>query len=811
MSVKSACLFAVLALLFAGRLKSQEMIRGNSIVSRCYASGKVNKIYVPPPKSFYLNKGRKGGTVTIYYSGFSAAAKTAYQYAVSILQSALPADASFTIHATFAAMSQGTLGGTSAAGYILGASVNALNPYAYYPVALADKISGKKINSDSEGDISMSLNSSAAWYYGTDGQTPTDKYDFVTVVLHELCHGIGFIDSFTDSNGTGSYGIGSLPVIYDTFVEDATGKRLADTNSYKNNSSGLGTALTSGAVYFRGVIQGSRARLYAPSTFDGGSSISHLNETSYFGSNALMTPFVAFGEAIHSPGTITMAVLGDIGWINTRIIHTPFTDTEKNLGSITFTATILSDTAIDRNHVGLVYSFDSLKTRDTLFLSGQADGHTFSGDLTLPSYNTGITYYFTVNDYFGRVYRLPSVGEILPYSFYVGSDTVKPVIRYAPPDYLIDKTPSLKIRAMVTDNIGVDTVYVEYRKKGGSSVFLGLKHDSLDIYSNILDIRSLEMSGTDSLQFRIIATDSSSNSNTSYMPTVGFFSIKPEQTFGVQASYTTNFSGASGDFINRGFSVTTPSGFSDPALHSKHPYDSPDRADDSIVYTSVLRYPLKVDNSGIYFSYMEIVLVEPGETGSVYGSPYFYDYVVVEGSRDFGINWFPMAPGYDSRVNDTFLNDYNSAISGDNSTFQGTPSMFTKHTISVSTFTKFIKGDTLLVRFRLFSDPFAHGWGWALDDLTIRSVADDVQNTEEEKIAIYPNPGDGIIHLQQTGMAGVLTSYKVCDLAGKELKEGVFSSGDDAVIDISSAPPGFYLIVVKQGNKTRTFRYSKTV
>ena len=34
----------------------------------------------------------------------------------------------------------------------------------------------------------------------------------------------------------------------------------------------------------------------------------------------LMTPFIDFGEAIHDPGKLTMSMLGDLGWINTRII-----------------------------------------------------------------------------------------------------------------------------------------------------------------------------------------------------------------------------------------------------------------------------------------------------------------------------------------------------------------------------------------------------------------------------------------------------------------------------------------------------------
>ena len=56
------------------------------------------------------------------------------------------------------------------------------------------------------------------------------KYDLVTVVLHEICHGLGFFDSMNTDNNIGWYGIGSIPLIYDTFIENIQGKRLTDTS-----------------------------------------------------------------------------------------------------------------------------------------------------------------------------------------------------------------------------------------------------------------------------------------------------------------------------------------------------------------------------------------------------------------------------------------------------------------------------------------------------------------------------------------------------------------------------------------------------
>ena len=94
-----------------------------------------------------------------------------------------------------------------------------------------------------------------------------------------------------------------------------------------------------------------------------------------------------------------------------------------------------------------------------------------------------------------------------------------------------------------------------------------------------------------------------------------------------------------GDFTVGGYA-----GFSNGAIHSPHYY--PDNAN----LTYLLTVPIRVAQQNAYVHFDEVVLVEPGADGSVYGDPDFWDYVVVEGSRD-GVTWLPIAPGYDSRAN----------------------------------------------------------------------------------------------------------------------------------------------------------------
>ena len=61
---------------------------------------------------------------------------------------------------------------------------------------------------------------------------------------------------------------------------------------------------------------GRPARLYAPGTFNGGSSYSHLDDATYRAGNrnSLMTHALGDGETIRTPGPIASAVLRTTGW-----------------------------------------------------------------------------------------------------------------------------------------------------------------------------------------------------------------------------------------------------------------------------------------------------------------------------------------------------------------------------------------------------------------------------------------------------------------------------------------------------------------
>jgi len=255
-----------------------------------------------------------------------------------------------------------------------------------------------------------------------------------------------------------------------------------------------------------------------------------------------------------------------------------------------------------------------------------------------------------------------------------------------------------------------------------------------------------------------------------------------------------------------------PKDFTNKALHTLHPYVSPEDNDKSINYTALLRYPLRFGESGLLISYKEIVMVEPGEEGSIFGTEDFYDYVVLEASKDFGKKWIALEDGYDSRIFPLWESLYNNSIDGNNSTFVPIESMFQDHKLYLTPSGIFSDGDTLLLRFRLYSDPFANGWGWVVDDLKINPLIDAVDDQYYKAATIYPNPGTGIIRINTSGTLiqnGKPVKYRVFNISGIPVADGLLNVDNESIIDISGFPSGLYIVVLYTDQGISTSKYSK--
>lgn len=246
--------------------------------------------------------------ITVTYHGFSPAAKASFQRAVDIWATQVSSRVPITVDATYKPLGAGILG--SAGPKNLWRNVpGAPSKDALYVDALANKFAGRQLSAGP--DIVANFSSSFSnWNFGA-GAAPKGKYDFETVVLHELGHGLGFLGAGRVSGSQGTVRYSGVPVAYDRFVTNGAGTRLT---TLPDPSAALKQQITGGALFFRG--GGVSAKLYAPGTFQGGSSYSHLDEATYRAGNAnsLMTPQLGSGETVHSEGPLTRAVFRALGW-----------------------------------------------------------------------------------------------------------------------------------------------------------------------------------------------------------------------------------------------------------------------------------------------------------------------------------------------------------------------------------------------------------------------------------------------------------------------------------------------------------------
>ncbi|RMG18265.1 MAG: hypothetical protein D6730_23045, partial [Bacteroidetes bacterium] len=299
-------------------------------VCQLYADEHNHPARVAPPEEF-LRRQESGtrddcANIQVIYNGFTPEAQAAFQHAVDIWESLITSPVTIVVNATFQPLAPGVLG-SAGPGFIARDFPGAV-PGTWYGAALAEKLAGVDIL-PGVPDIDANFSSTFAWYFGRDGQAPPGTYDFVTVVLHELGHGLGFFGSANaiPSPVLGIYGFSTpaFPTIYDRFTEDGGGTTTTSIAPPGVVSPALGAHFQSDNLFVDGPNAnagngGSRPKIYAPFPFRGGSSYSHWDEATFPPGNpqSLMTPFLSFQEANHNPGPATLGMFEDHGWMRTR-------------------------------------------------------------------------------------------------------------------------------------------------------------------------------------------------------------------------------------------------------------------------------------------------------------------------------------------------------------------------------------------------------------------------------------------------------------------------------------------------------------
>jgi hypothetical protein len=202
----------------------------------------------------------------------------------------------------------------------------ALLANTWYPQALANSLAGTDLD-PTNSDIRATFNSvigttcsfPLVWYYGLDRNPPAGTLDFVSVVLHELGHGLGF-QSFVDlASGTKLVGFDD---VFSLNLEDhSTGKlypemtdaeRIAASQN-TGNLHWVGTNVVAASGFLIGGVHPTgHVQMYAPNPQQPGSSVSHFDTA--LEPDELMEPF--YTSANHDLG-LTLELFADLGWLIT--------------------------------------------------------------------------------------------------------------------------------------------------------------------------------------------------------------------------------------------------------------------------------------------------------------------------------------------------------------------------------------------------------------------------------------------------------------------------------------------------------------
>jgi hypothetical protein len=255
----------------------------------------------------------------------------AFQYAADLWGARIDSDIDIVVNASFDALT------CNAFGAVLGqagpARVNrdfsgALEASTWYAASLANSLAGADLEAG-QAEITAMFNSELGqigcltgtfFYYGLDGND-AGNIDFVTVLVHELGHGLGFL-SF--ANGTTGQLFNGLTDAYTNFLEDHSNQQelFPDMTDAERQAASIDGTQTTSDLHWTGplaIAQGAdltdgrhpsgHIEMYAPNPFESGSSVSHWAKS--LSPNALMEP--AFTSSLHNV-ELDLALLEDTGY-----------------------------------------------------------------------------------------------------------------------------------------------------------------------------------------------------------------------------------------------------------------------------------------------------------------------------------------------------------------------------------------------------------------------------------------------------------------------------------------------------------------
>ena len=126
----------------------------------------------------------------------------------------------------------------------------------------------------------------------------------------------------------------------------------------------------------------------------------------------------------------------------------------------------------------------------------------------------------------------PALAPTKFYTIHVGTDVEKPVIAHDEVDYFLLLNEEQQLVADISDNLGVDTAYVQYFINGEAQEPFALQRDFADRYISNFPFEPNALTDGDEVTYAIYAIDSANNPNsTRYQPMRKVYSLSKLRIF----------------------------------------------------------------------------------------------------------------------------------------------------------------------------------------------------------------------------------------------------------------------------------------
>jgi len=216
-------------------------------------------------------------------------------------------------------------------------------------------------------------------------------------------------------------------------------------------------------------------------------------------------------------------------WLGTidlgpSIDHTPLTNTEQTTGTRAVNCVINPAGAPIVTSLTKLFVAKNAGAYDSVQMTNSS-GNNWTGNITLNGSGT-YKYYLRTVDNINRAAFSPAGAPGNFYSFQAMPDTVKPIITHTQ----IGSTPKsywpVTVTASVTDNIGVDSVWVEWYKNTPTTIkeFKLLSQGSNN-YSAAFNSINADVNVGDVIYYKVKADDISSIHNVASLPLTGYYSF----------------------------------------------------------------------------------------------------------------------------------------------------------------------------------------------------------------------------------------------------------------------------------------------